>query len=148
MKKTHLQQFLKSHNKLHDSFNYSLAHYRYYLYYHNSLHFLLRTHIRQQITFRIAIMNQRCYNNGSCIHCGCQTTQLQMSNHTCEGKEYPPLLSAPSWNLFKKGLTKITHRRSGTVWSIDLKSPIPRLIIKSPNIPITETNFSMDLITT
>ena len=73
---------------------------RYFLYY-TSLKFLIRRHIREQIDARIKSMNQTCYNQGSCIKCGCLTTQLQMANKECEGNCYPVMQNKTNWKLLK-----------------------------------------------
>jgi len=70
---------------------------RYRLYYSNYLGYLMRDHIREQIDFRINSMNRECFNNGSCIKCGCQTTHLQMANKACDGDCYPRMVSKYNW---------------------------------------------------
>jgi len=74
---------------------------RYALYYNPHLTVLLRRHILEQIDYRITAMDSECYNNGSCKLCGCQTTQLQMSNKECRGKCYPKMMNKKEWNKFK-----------------------------------------------
>lgn len=75
---------------------------RYRLYY-SKYKPLIRTHILEQIYLRIKSMNKECYDNGSCIKCGCKTTQLQMADKPCEGACYPPMVSKDKWNYMKKG---------------------------------------------
>lgn len=78
---------------------------RYQLYY-SKYKFLIRTHIREQIDFRIKVMDKACYENGECVICGCQTTALQMSNKACDKPCYPRMLSKKRWKEFMtpKGL--------------------------------------------
>ncbi len=73
---------------------------RYQLYY-SRLNFLISLHIREQIEARINSMNKECYNQGSCIKCGCQTTHLQMCNKSCNGLCYPSMMNRRKWNLLK-----------------------------------------------
>lgn len=74
---------------------------RYYLYY-NKFKFLIFKHIREQYEIRIDSMNKDCYNNGSCIKCGCVTTKLQFANKKCKGNCYPNFLNKKDWKTFKK----------------------------------------------
>lgn len=62
----------------------------------------MRNHIREQIEYRIKVMNPECRNSGSCIKCGCMTTALQMCNKSCEGLCYPPMMNKYYWNLLKE----------------------------------------------
>lgn len=86
-----------------DVWYYLQGNYRYKLYYNDYLVFLLRGHIKEQIKFRINVMNAACYERGECIKCGCQTTMLQMCNKTCEGYCYPPMMTKKDWIRFKQG---------------------------------------------
>jgi len=63
----------------------------------------MRKHIREQIDYRISIMLPECYDNGTCIKCGCMTTHLQMANKPCNGLEYPPMLTRPLWKAYMEG---------------------------------------------
>ena len=60
-------------------------------------------------------MNKECYNQGSCIKCGCKTTHLQMSNKACKGLCYPSMMNKRKWNLLKN--KKIVVRDS-KVWML------------------------------
>lgn len=96
----HLQmmiQVIQRKRPLSDVWYYIQGHLRYYTYY-NGPKFFMRKHIREQIDFRISIMNPTCYYQGSCIHCGCDTTMLQMANKQCDGKEYPRMMNKKAWN--------------------------------------------------
>ena len=46
-------------------------------------------------------MNPICYNQGSCISCGCETTMLQMANKSCDNRCYPEMKNKRDWNNFK-----------------------------------------------
>lgn len=81
--------------------HYLVGNYRYMLYYSANWKWLIRPHIREQIDYRISVMNKECYNRGSCIHCGCMTTHLQMSSKQCKGKEYPVMMSKTKWKNYK-----------------------------------------------
>lgn len=76
---------------------------RYYLYYHKRLKFLIPLHTREQIGFRIFMMNPECYNNGSCVMCGCRTTALQMANKACNKPCYPPMMNKEKFSKFISG---------------------------------------------
>lgn len=123
-----LDSFSRSKHKFSDSINYFHSQYRYYIYYHPQWQ-LMRFHIREQIDFRIQVMNRQCYSQGSCIHCGCTTTALQMSNRTCEGKEYPPILSKRLWQLFSEGRCGVNSKNSPTTWRMVVTKSISTLIV-------------------
>ena len=61
----------------------------------------MRTHIFEQIQWRITVMNLDCYMQGSCIKCGCETTALQMANKACAGNCYPVMMDKGQWNYHK-----------------------------------------------
>lgn len=97
-------------------YHYIIGNIRYSLYY-SSFKNLIPSYIREQIDFRISVMNKECYNAGSCIKCGCKTTALQMASKVCEGDCYPPMLSKNKWNTFKNsGYTYI--RSKGILWEL------------------------------
>lgn len=74
---------------------------RYHLYYSKGK-FLLPLHIVEQFEFRVKVMNRECYESGSCISCGCQTTALQFANKTCDNVCYPVMMGRSDWNKFKQ----------------------------------------------
>ena len=80
--------------------SYLVGYTRYYIYYSRYKKFI-RKHILEQINYRIAVMNKECYNNGSCIKCGCQTTALQMCKKACLGNCYPKMMNRKDWIIFK-----------------------------------------------
>lgn len=117
--KTQILAILKGQRPLIDIWHYIIGNYRYWLYYNSIVSILceadihlIRVHIRQQIDWRISMMNKECYNEGSCIKCGCSTTQLQMCNKACDGKCYPKMLSRKHWNIFKTGKDVIIDKSS------------------------------------
>jgi len=89
--------------KIKDVFYYFQGNLRYWAYYNSP--FLIRKHILEQIDFRIKVMNQECFNSGSCIKCGCKTTALQMCDKSCEGNCYPPMMNSWDWSLFLNGIS-------------------------------------------
>ena len=78
---------------------------RYKIYY-SKFSFLLPFHIKNQIDWRISIMDKECFRNGSCKLCGCQTTHLQMADKACDKPCYPPMMNKEEWKLFKEDLKK------------------------------------------
>ncbi len=93
--KQELKEFLK------DVLYYMQGNIRHFFYY-SWLQFLLRKHIREQISLRIAIMDISCLRNGHCLKCGCKTPHLQMANKTCEGNCYPTMMNKKDWKKFSE----------------------------------------------
>jgi len=91
---------------------------RYRLYY-SWFRWLLREHIREQIIFRINSMNRVCYDRGSCIVCGCVTTQLQMSDKVCAGNCYPKMFTKKEWESLKR--RECMYIVDNQYWSVDNK---------------------------
>lgn len=104
---------MKNKINLKNIISYIQGNIRYHIYYSN-YKFLLRNHIKEQIEYRINSMNRICYDQGSCIKCGCVTTALQMANKECEGNCYPKMFSKKTWNDWKKDI--ITNNN----WYLDL----------------------------
>ena len=75
---------------------------RYKLFY-SKFEWLIRKHIREQIYFRIRVMDEECYFAGSCKLCGCETTALQMANKACDKPCYPEMMNKKMWKSFTKG---------------------------------------------
>lgn len=88
---------------LYDPWHWLVGNIRYQLYYDSRFKWLIRKHIREQIAWRIEVMNPLCYSQGSCIACGCKTTALQMCNKSCEAECYPPMKSKKEWNKMEIG---------------------------------------------
>lgn len=82
--------------------SYIVGNYRYRLY-GTEFQWLIRTHILEQIKWRISVMDKGCYENGSCFICGCATTALQMANKNCDKPCYPCMMPKDKWKLFKRG---------------------------------------------
>src|SRR6185436_12757653 len=74
---------------------YIQGNFRYKLYY--SFPYLLSKHIKEQIDYRIRVMDKECYNEGSCKLCGCATTALQMADKSCDKPCYPPMMNRKQW---------------------------------------------------
>ena len=85
-------------------FAFIIGNVRYNLYY-SKCSFLIRSHIFDQIEWRIRVMNKECYTQGSCVMCGCTTTALQMANKMCDKPCYPPMMSKKKWIKFSAGET-------------------------------------------
>lgn len=123
-----LKRIIKKENEPIDIWHYLIGNYRYKLYYNKKYisknHPLLRLHIWEQIKYRISVMNKECFKNGSCIKCGCDTTQLQMANKRCDGICYPTMMNKEDWEKFKQGRLIIDNKGDGvwiTMSSIDGK---------------------------
>lgn len=83
--------------------------YRYRIYY-SRFPFLIRRHIREQIDYRISVMDEECFNNGECKLCGCMTTALQMANKPCNKPCYPKMKSYLQWELWKMDIRLEKYR--------------------------------------
>lgn len=84
-----------------DMYYYVQGNLRYKLFYSNFA-FLIPTHIYEQICVRINSMDKKCYDDGQCKLCGCNTTALQMANKACDKPCYPPMLNQSIWNKMKE----------------------------------------------
>jgi hypothetical protein len=109
------KQILKGERSIVDIFYYFQGKIRYKLFY-SRFKGLLSTHIKEQILYRIGVMNPICRKQGSCIKCGCETTALQMCNKACDGNCYPPMMNAVDWNC--KSSYKIDE---DTIWLFNPK---------------------------
>lgn len=112
-----INQIVTGKKPLIDVYHYLLGNYRYKLYYdlkYKSIkHPLIRQHIFEQIAYRIFVMNKTCYQKGSCIKCGCNTTELQMANKRCDGVCYPTMMSKSDWMEFKDGKIVMDNKGDG-----------------------------------
>lgn len=109
------------------AWDYMLGNYRYFLYYKLNKIFI-RSHIIEQIEYRIKWMDKQCYNEGSCKLCGCETTALQMCNKSCEKPCYPPMMEAKKWLNFRLfGQMNIKDE----LWWMNHKTGKPSLIYKN-----------------
>lgn len=104
--KTKILLVLKGKVPLIDVWFYVQGNIRYRLYY-SKYKWLLRRHIREQIEFRLQRMKAVCYDQGSCVICGCETPMLQMANKPCDGGCYPRIVKAGTWKLIKDKLMEI-----------------------------------------
>lgn len=104
---------MKSNIKINDIFAYLLGNYREYFYYGGwwSRKFafiawlrkrMIRKHIKEQIAWRITVMDIDCYSNGSCKICGCDTPALQMANKACDKPCYPKMMNKEQWKKHNK----------------------------------------------
>lgn len=107
---------MKNKITLKDVLAYIQGNIRYRLY-NSNWSWLMRNHIKDQIDMRILSMNKSCYNQGSCIMCGCRTTHLQMANKTCDNPCYPSMMNKKQWKeINKKGTIFVD--KNGTQWYI------------------------------
>lgn len=94
---------------------------RYKIYY-SKYKWLIRSHIHEQIRFRLKVMNQECYSKGSCVVCGCEVPELQMCTKTCDGNCYPPLMNKDKWNRFFWNFA-IYRLKGGKFWIMENNKP-------------------------
>lgn len=110
--KAKIKKILTGERPLIDVWYYIQGNVRYHLYYGGELSrkyaliawlrkHLIRQHIKEQIDFRIKVMRPKCYNEGSCEICGCETTKLQMADKACEGHCYPHMFPRYKWKEVK-----------------------------------------------
>lgn len=82
--------------------NYIVGTTLYHMYY-RGFEWAIPGHIVEQYVYRVAKMNRACYEGGSCVKCGCRTTELQFAFKPCEGDCYPPMMSKSKWARYKLG---------------------------------------------
>jgi hypothetical protein len=82
--------------------SYLVGNYRYWLM-GSEFQWLIRSHIYEQIQWRISVMDRNCYADGSCFICGCPTTKLQMAKRSCDKPCYPTMMNKKQWGTFKLG---------------------------------------------
>jgi hypothetical protein len=120
-----LTQILTGKRSISDVWHYILGNYRYKLYYSTkeNIRRLMRTHIREQIDFRIKMMDSQCYYDGSCKLCGCETTALQMANKSCDKPCYPKMISKTKWIHFNQRGRSLLYEHE-RIWmsSIDIET--------------------------
>lgn len=80
--------------------DYIIGNTRYHIFY-SRFNWIIRKFIREQIDYRISVMNRECYYRGSCKECGCKTTALQMVSKPCKGNCYLKLMNKKQWENFK-----------------------------------------------
>lgn len=108
---------MKSKVTLRNVISYIQGNIRYKLFYSKHWRWLLCNHIEEQIEARIVSMNPQCYEQGSCVICGCTTTALQMANKACDKPCYPTMMSSLNWQLMKEGFD-YRDRVTGTTWGL------------------------------
>lgn len=99
MQKEHVKKFVSGGYSVSDVIDYFRGMFRYHCYYSKKkwIRNLIPCYIKEQIDFRIKVMDRECYNSGSCKMCGCMTTALQMANKSCEKPCYPPIVNKRLW---------------------------------------------------
>lgn len=122
--------------KINDVLMYNQGWIRYRLFYSKELYkinlkFLIRKYIREQIDMRIRMMNQECYEGGSCIKCGCTTPPLQMCNKICDGNCYPRLFNKKEWKILTVDNKYLPVDRYGNKLYMNLGEKFPN---KEPKI--------------
>lgn len=88
---------------------------RYKFYYSKYFSWLIPNHIHEQIDVRIDSMKKECYIQGSCVECGCMTTQLQMANKACDGNCYPVMVDKSKWKYLSEGNITVIE---GKLWQV------------------------------
>lgn len=66
--------------------------------------FLVRKHIREQVEYRMSVMDEQCREMGSCKYCGCDVPQMQMSDKQCKKPCYPKMMGKKKWESVKRTL--------------------------------------------
>jgi len=92
----------KINKKVQDILSFIQGNLRYKLFY-SKFAFLIPQHIKEQIEYRISIMDRKCYEDGQCKICGCTTTALQMANKSCPKPCYPKLMNVDVWKTYQSG---------------------------------------------
>lgn len=80
--------------------------------------FLIRKHIREQITWRMFYVKKVCMDKGYCHHCGCDVPSLQYANNSCKEPCYPTMMNKKEWNDFQKKL-KYKDKKNKCVWFLN-----------------------------
>jgi hypothetical protein len=131
-----IMMIVKGKRPLIDVVHYFIGNFRYHFYYGGTLSKkfafiawlrkrMIRQHIKEQINFRIKVMDKECYNNGECKLCGCQTTALQMADKACDKPCYPPLMDKAHWSSFNKGES---HYSGNHIFLYDVKKNLYQII--------------------
>lgn len=90
------------------------------LYYSKYKH-CIKKHILEQINYRVNSMDKKCYDNGQCNKCGCETIALQMANKACDKPCYPEMIKKSKWEEVKKKKKVIYVDKKSGFWIIDNK---------------------------
>lgn len=105
-------------NKLKNILHFLVGTLRYKLFY-SKFDFLLGRTLKNQIQFRIDVMDDQCYKEGSCKICGCTTTALQMADKQCPKPCYPPFFDKKTWWMFWGQEKKVLG--NGDWWQVKTK---------------------------
>lgn len=97
-----------------DAWYFIQGHYREWLYY--TYPALLRKHIKEQIDWRMIVVDKECWNTGACKICGCSQPALLMSDKACDKPCYFSMLNKKSWRFFKD-FNFIIH--AGSIYEYD-----------------------------
>ena len=65
---------------LEEAFYYVQGYYRHFFYWRKYGKYFLRRHIREQIYWRLGVMNQECLSNGACVECGERDVLIAMAH--------------------------------------------------------------------
>lgn len=87
--------------------------------YNTKLEFLISKHIREQIDARLESMEPKCYLEGQCIICGCETIALQMANKACDKPCYPPMLDKETWSHLKDYRGFWLDKENNIIWHLN-----------------------------
>lgn len=94
-----------------DAWYYIQGNFRLWAYNSKNFKWLLRGHIIEQFEWRRDVKAHKCYMNGSCVCCGCDTPELFFANKECSvdktqhckdrglTKCYPKMMSDDKWAL-------------------------------------------------
>ena len=126
--KQSLSLILQGKRPLKDVWYYIQGNIRYKLFY-TKFSFLIRKHIREQIEYRIEHMNPQCYQQGSCVICGCETTHLQMCNKAWDKPCYPQMMNKKQWGKYKSNKQISFEKDQSVVWIKCRKTGRPLLYI-------------------
>lgn len=92
-----------------------------YAIYFSKFSWMIRLHIREQITARLNSMRPSCYNNGQCDICKCETIALQMANKPCDAPCYPAMMNKRKWDLWKRiNGVPLFDSESNTYWGLNV----------------------------
>lgn len=122
------KKLFKGYYSLEDVIDYFRGMIRYRLW-NSKYYFFIPLHIREQINFRIEVMDKDCFENGTCKLCGCMTTALQMANKACEKPCYPHMLNKKDWKSFKSNLA-VYDIHTKLLWQLTRKGMLIKKEIK------------------
>ena len=98
-----------------DAWYFIQGHVRETLYY-SRFKFFIRRYVKEQIEWRMIVVDKECWNTGQCKLCGCSQPALLMSDKTCHKPCYFPMLNRKEWRVFKEyGL----YIKGGKIYNYD-----------------------------